>query len=587
MRRALTTAAGVVAYWPCEDEEGAGQIASALTGHPAMDFSGRIHGGSNPGLPAATPRLGQSQVFDCSEPLPLVSDSEWYGNVPEHTATSVIQLRFLIDVPAAGSNDSAVIIGLITTGDPNLWELRYKSGGVINVRAWRGASAGPALMLDQDIAFNLNGRRGQYGITLTQNGGAVDWLVDFLEVGASAAGIYSSSLASSTLGKALRVQTATDGGHFDVTLGHIVVRNVARNAAENIRYLNAWRGENVGERLNRLCTENTIWYLGLDGPVLNVAVTDYMGPQGAGTLLELLRSCETCDQGILWDGVNPGVTYTTKRYRESRPPALTLDATAAEVGLPFAPVHDDAYRVNRAVASRRKGSNAVYVDTTGPLGSDVVGRYDDSLTTDVIADAALIQYAAWMVHQGTVEGYRYPQLCLNLAAAPHLIDEWLTVIPGDRVDVTNVAAVTVAAPGETVSLAVEGYEQTITPNTWMVQLNTSLYRRWAVAVVCDETADVREFGARVDTNGTVIATLTAAGQTALTVDVTAGPAWTTRADDYPLTLDVGAVSVRATACTAPGVGGNPARQTLTIDPMPVTRPAGTRVQLWNPPVFAL
>ena len=584
MRRALTTAAGVVAYWPCEDEEGARQIASAFPDHPAMDFSGRIHGGSNPGLPAATPRLGQSSVFDCSGPLPLVSDSEWYGNVPNYTATSVIGLRFLIDVPAAGSNDSAVLIGLITTGDPAFWELRYKSGGVVNVRAWRYFTT---LVLDQNVAFNLDGRRGQFGISLTQNGGAVDYQLDFLEVGATSAGIYNGSVASSTLGKATRVQTATDGGHMDVTLGHIVVRNVARNAAENIRYLNAWRGENVGERLLRLVTENALWYVQLDGPVLNVAVTDYMGPQPAGTLLDLLRTCEACDQGILFDGLNPGATYTTKRYRESRPPALVLDATASEVGLPFTPAHDDAYRVNRAAASRRGGSNAVYADTAGPLGSDIVGRYDDSLTVDVIADAALIQYAAWMVHQGTCEGYRYPQLSLNLTAAPHLLDEWLTIVPGDRVDVVNLSEVTGAAPGETVSLAVEGYEQTITPSTWTVIMNTSLYRRWAVAVVCDETGDVREFGARVDTNGTVIAALTAAGQTVLTVDVSAGPAWTTRADDYPLTLDVGAVPVRATACTAPGVGGNPVRQSFTIDPMPVTRPPGTRVQLWNPPVFGL
>ncbi|HEY5879137.1 MAG TPA: hypothetical protein VIU11_09505, partial [Nakamurella sp.] len=433
MRRALTTAQGVVAYWPCEDEEGSTRIASALPEHPAMDFSGRLHGGSNPGLPAATPRLGQSRVFDCSLPLPLISDSEWYGTVPEHTGTSVIQLRFLVDVPAAGSNDSAVLIGLISTGNPSFWELRYKSGGVVNIRAWRYFTGPP--VLDQDVSFNLDGRRGQFGLTLTQNGGAVDYLADFLEVGASGAGVYSGSVSSSTLGKAVRVQTATDGGHMDVTLGHIVVRNVARNAAENIRYLNAWRGENVGERLLRLVTENVLWYVQLDGPVLNVAVTDLMGPQPAGTLLDLLRTCEDCDQGILWDGINPGATYTTKRYRESRPAALTLDATASQVGLPFEPVHDDAYRVNRAAASRRGGSNAVYADTTGPLGSDIVGRYDDTLTTDVIADAALVQYAAWMVHQGTCEGYRYPQLSLNLTAAPHLLDEWLTVVPGDRVDV--------------------------------------------------------------------------------------------------------------------------------------------------------
>ena len=101
-----------------------------------------------------------------------------------------------------------------------------------------------------------------------------------------------------------------------------------------------------------------------------------------------------------------------------------------------------------------------------------------------------------------------------------------------------------------------------------------------------------EYVARVDTDATVIAVLTAAGQSVLIVDVTAGPQWTTNADpttgDYPLYLDVGALRVRATGCSAPGSSGDPAnRQRFTIDPMPVTRPAGVAVRLWQPAVYGL
>jgi hypothetical protein len=214
----------------------------------------------------------------------------------------------------------------------------------------------------------------------------------------------------------------------------------------------------------------------------------------------------------------------------------------------------------------------------------------------VFSDTALPQYAGWMVGQGTVEGYRYPRLSLDLVAHPELIDEWLLIVPGDRVDVINLAAVHPSAPVESLALVVEGYEQTITPTTWTVTMNTSLAQRWAVASVAAETiggaGDPRpEYVARVDTDATVIAALTAVGQATLTVDVTAGPAWTTNANattgDYPLYLDVGAVRVRATGCSAPGVGGNPLRQTFTIDPMPVTRPAGVAVRLWRPPVYGL
>jgi len=611
LRRGLTNSPGVVAYWPCEDSKGAGLLASAFPGQPAMDFSGRLHGGSNPGLPAATPRLAESDVFACSQPLPLVSDSEWYGVVPDYTGTEIIQLRCLIDVPASGSNDGGVILGMITSGDPGFWELRYRTGGLINVRAWRNFTT---LVLDStQVALvpgpsgpssfvGIDGRRGQLGLTLTKSGGNIDWVVDFIEAGATIGYVYGpgsggATVAGASVGKARRVQTCTDGGHVDVTLGHIVVRKDARDGATHVKQLNAWAGEIVGERLVRLRDENGLWYTQIDPPPpYYPTISDTMGPQPRGTVLDLFRDCENTDGGILWDGVGPGLSYTTKRYRESPTPKLTLDAAAREVGLPFQPTHDDAYRVNRATARRRYGASAVFEDATGPLGYNTVGRYEDSREFGVNSDAALPQYAGWMVGQGTVEGYRYPRLSLDLVAHPEFLDEWLSIIPGDRVDVLNLAAVHPSAPTEPLALVVEGFEQTIGPRTWTVTMNTSLAQRWAVASVAADTiggaGDPRpEYVARVDTDATVIATLTPAGQNQLTVDVTAGPMWTQNANpttgDYPLYLDVGALRVRATGCSAPGVGGNPQRQTFTIDPMPVTRAPGVAVRLWQPAVYGL
>lgn len=601
IRRGLVNSPGVVAYWPCEDEVGAGLLASAFPQFPAMDFSGRIHGGSNPGLPPATPRLAASDVFACSAPLPLVSDSEWYGTVPTFTGTEIIQMRCLIAVPSAGSNDGGVILGLITDGDPGFWELRYRTGGNINVRAWRNFSS---LVLDtapvslvpvvpsSTTFVGIDGRSGQLGLTLTKSGGNVDWVVDFIEQGATVGYVYGPgaggpTVAGASVGRPLRVQTATDGGHMDVTLGHVVVRKDSRDTGAHINHLNAWAGENIGTRLNRLAGEAGIWYQQID-PALPAwgfipIVTDTMGAQPPGTLLDLYRDCERTDGGILWDGKGPGLSYTTKRYRESRAPVLVLDAAQGMVGLPFVPAHDDAYRVNRAEVRRYRGASAVYLDSTGPLGANIIGRYDNSLTVNCQRDTALPQYASWAVFQGTTEGYRYPRLTLDLTARPDLLDEWCTIIPGDRIDVTNLPLVNAAAPDALVRLAVEGFEQTITWDRWTATVNTSLYRRWEVACVAAETGDTQEFCARVDTNASQLAAIAAAGATTISVAVTAGPLWTVKADDFPLDLDLGAIKVTATACT-----GSASPQTFTLStPMPVTRPAGTAVQLWNPPVLGL
>ena len=608
LRRGLVGSSGVVAYWPCEDGKGATVLASAFPGHPPMDFSGRLHGGSNPGLPAATPRLAASDVFACSRSLPLVSDSEWYGNVPDYPGTEIIQMRCLIDVPAPGSNVGP-ILGLITSGDPGFWEVIYQTSGYIVVRAWRNWTS---LVLDTaPIALvpgpaggfvGLDGRRGQLGLTLTKSGSNIDWVVDFIEQWATVGYVYGPgaggpTVAGTSVGKAQRVQTATNGGLFDVTLGHIVVRKDSRDTAAHIKQLNAWSGEVEGARLARLRDENAMWCAQYDAPPPHYAiVSDIMGPQPVGTVLDLFRDCETTDGGLLWDGQGPGLSYTTKRYRESPNPKLTLDAAAGHVALPFEPVHDDAYRVNRAAASRRDGASAVFEDATGPLGSGIVGRYEDSREFGVYSDTALPQYAGWMVGQGTVEGARYPRLSLDLVAHPELLDEWLSVIPGDRVDVVNLHAIHPSAPTEDIALVVEGYEQTIYPTRWAATMNTSLAQRWAVASVAASTiggaGETRpEYVARVDTDASVIAVLTPAGQGTLDVIVNTGPLWTTNANastgDYPLYLDIGGTRVRATGCTAGGVAGNAARQTFSIDPMPVTRPAGVAVRLWNPPVYGL
>jgi hypothetical protein len=599
IRRGLSSASDLCGYWPCEDEKDSTVIAPARPEWNPLRFSTRLHGGSNPGLPAAKPRLAESDVFVASQPLPLVSDSEWYANIPDYTpaaGTNAIQLRFLIDVPAPGLNNESVIIGLITTGDPSFWEIRYRtagtwtSNGQISIRAWRNFQS---MVMDIDCANigGINGRRGQLGLQLSLSGSNIRADVDFLEEGAaaSAGAIQVTSGFTATVGRAVRVQTTTDGGMVDMTLGHIVVRSVITSEAENIRHLNAWTGDTVGARLTRVTADNGTWFTMLDAAVPTTTTpADYMGPQPAGTVTEILRDCEATDRGLLWDGVGPGLSYTTRRYRESRAPAVVLDAAARQVGLPFGAVHDDQRRVNRASVTRHGGSNAMYLDDTGPLGANLIGRYDTALTVGCQSDSALGQYAAWTVFQGTAEGYRFPQLTLDFGATPDLLDEWLAVVPGARIDVTGLRSITTAAPEDAVALAVEGYEQTITPRTWTARVNTSLFRRWAVACVAAETGDTQEFCARIDTSGAQLAAIAAIGATSLTVDTTKGTLWTTRADDYPLDLDLGAIKVRVTAATAGGVGGNSARQTLTLAaPLPVTRPAGTPVQLWNPPVFGL
>jgi hypothetical protein len=187
----------------------------------------------------------------------------------------VAQVRALVEIPSGGATDSTVILGLATTGtststtSSELWEVRYKTGGALNVRGWSRGS----LIVDSTIAFAIDGRRGILGLLLTQNGANIDWRVDFL--GDDRAGVtqYSTTFGTSyTFGAVTRVQINTDGGNADVAVGHVALYRTAVSIFANSDELLAFDGDSVtgsAGRLVRLCSEN------------DVGLTRYTIPQAA------------------------------------------------------------------------------------------------------------------------------------------------------------------------------------------------------------------------------------------------------------------------------------------------------------------
>jgi hypothetical protein len=257
--------------------------------------------------------------------------------------------------------------------------------------------------------------------------------------------------------------------------------------------------------------------------------------------------------------------------------ALTVDASAGQLAPPFAPVDDDQRNVNRVAVTRVGGVTATYEDTDGPLGTEAIGIYDSSLTVNNAADSHAIHYASWLVHLGTVEGYRYPSVTLNLLAYSGLIVPALQVVPGSRIDVTNLDTTLAQFPDGTVSLIVEGISHEITPREWTVTYQCSPFSPWGVAEIAEESGDTSELVWRLDTDGSTLNGSAAAGATSISVTTTSGPLWTTDSDDYPLTLDIGGVPVVVTACSD---GTSP--QSMTTSPLPHARAGGAPVKLWNP-----
>lgn len=336
-----------------------------------------------------------------------------------------------------------------------------------------------------------------------------------------------------------------------------------------------YTGESTSARLARLCTE--------EGVPLNVvgSSTTTMGVQGVDTFVNLLRECETTDDGVLYDGRSSGLSYVTREARYNAATALTADMSAdpPQVALPFVPVDDDQRNRNKMKVDRKNGSSATYEDATGTLGTSAIGVYDSSVTVNTEDDTGLLFRAGWEVHKGTVDSpYRYPALSLDLAAVPVLAPGWLAMDVSSRIAVANVTSKATQHPPGTLDLLLEGWSETLSPFDWAANANCSPYQPWRVGVI-EGTGDTAW---RIDSGGSTLSAAAAVGATSLTVAVTDGLLWSTSAGDYPRDINVGGVQVTATA-----VSGASSPQTFTVTALPYALTAGWSISLWRPTTIAL
>lgn len=571
LRRAtLEDTANVVAYWPCED-----------TGDVVTEFVSGLPDGE-PLVVTGDVRPGQGADFACSLPLPKSNGSSWVATVPTYTTTGETQIRAIVDVPSSGGDAGSPLLTLNTTGTAATFRVIYTTGGGLNFTAV--ASDGTTILADQTIAFGVDGQRGQVGLQLTETGGNINWEVDFLELGAAASVGFDATINGRTVGRVTTVHV-NEVGNNDFTYGHVTLQSALTLESENIAGLNAHDGNtttgSVTGRLQRLCAENGLTLLaGGDGTNLDNTL-DRLGPQRPETLLTLLREIEATDVGLLLDGESAEhIGYRTRRYFDARATDLTVAAT--QLAFPFDPVDDDQNTRNRVDVRNLAGGRFVGEDTDGPLGTATIGAYETSHAVNMSTDAGLEQVAAWLVHLGTVVGYRYPRLALNLARNPELALDWAALRVGERITVTGVDTVRTQHPAGDLDLLVQGWSESLSRFTWDVEVNCSPYDPHRIITLAADSGDTGEFVCHLDTSGSTLATGVAAGATSLSVTTTTGPIWTTTADDFPFEVSVGGVPVTVTA-----ISGASSPQTFTVAAVPAALTAGDEIKVHRPTVLGL
>lgn len=284
-----------VAYWPCEDARGASSIASGLDGGDPMGIGGDID-------------LASFSGFDGSEDIPQMRDGTLTGAVPDYTTGDEHQTQWIMHVPTGDVANDTVLLAVHTTGTARRWEVIWGVDGGLAVRAF--APDGSQIHDSGFFAFDADDVLLRAALELTQNGSDVDYGLGAVEAGASTGSVIPGTVAGRTIGRISRVDGGPNGGLAGTALGHFNVHATITSIHDLGQALTGYDGEAAGRRVQRLCDEEDIPFL----HVGDLDLTQAMGPQESGTLLDLLRECAAADGGILHESRGElGITYRTRR----------------------------------------------------------------------------------------------------------------------------------------------------------------------------------------------------------------------------------------------------------------------------------
>ncbi|MFG2617817.1 hypothetical protein ACGFXC_09310 [Streptomyces sp. NPDC048507] len=535
-----------VAYWPLEDGADATLAYSPVPGVSPLALTSM--------------RMGADATNPGSGPLPTVAaGASMTGLVPTHSPVSWT-VAFVYRVTTVPSS-SGPILRWTTTGSPwTIWTIYFGNNtAYLSVEDGVGATT---LVVSTSMAGVFDGTWRRMTIQVVPTG------PDLYVVGNLGGNLLTNTTMGRVTGIATDYTAALDG---KVAFGHLTV--FPSSAADYEPYDRAWRGELAGARVARLADEESI-------PVDVWGVTtaqQAMGWQGSGKLLDVLAESEAADGGILLeDRDRLGLIYRARTTLYSQNPILTIPyGHLAE----FGPPRDDDARIrNDRTVRRQNGGYARWQQFSGSLSvfdwPTGIGIYDDEATLNLADDSQCQPFAQWLVHLGTVDEARYPEVRIYLHKYPQYIDAVTRLDVGSVIRVTGLPA---HLPPGPLDLLVEGISEHVGSESWELSLVCSPASPWVVAI-----ADL----ARAAPNGSSLVSSVSASATSLSVATPFGPLWSTSSGDWPIPITIGGEVMNVTAVT-----GSSSPQTMTVtrgvNGFAGAHTAGDAVTLAQPAVAAL
>lgn len=131
-----------------------------------------------------------------------------------------------------------------------------------------------------------------------------------------------------------------------------------------------------------------------------------------------------------------GVGFRGRWHLYNQNPILELDYSALDIA-DLEPEPDDLGVTNDVQASRPGGGTVRRTKETGSRSVAEIGRYGEPVSPNLYTDACLPAFAEWLLHLGTWDETRYPQLTLDLIRHPELAGAAQFIGEGDRIRIVH------------------------------------------------------------------------------------------------------------------------------------------------------
>lgn len=448
------------ALWTLEDESGATAASSQTPGVAAATIYNTSPGGWD-----GPPILGGT-----SSQYTVEVDTTISGTLPRITPNGSWLAWFAFYMPVLPVTNPT-IFRIRASGTVVQWDLKISDsfGGVMYLV---GQAADGTVLVNQSITY-VPGQWTVGQVEIQQTGGNFTGRVVNYQFGTGAVNGATSSAVAGNIGAPQAWSIYGQTGFQASAAGPVAFWNTipSVNIPNLMLSANGFAGEDAGTRAKRLAAER-----GVRLDLISGGRSSLMGRQTADKFLDVLKEVSDTDLGLLTE-FRGGLRYRTRGRRYAQNAVMTLDFALGQVADAPEPTDDDRALRNDVTVTRKNGGSARAFDSASIAANDL---YDTSYDINPASDDDLPGQANFRLYLGTWDDLRWPSITLDLrrnAGTSNFLERATALSPGSRINILNPPA---NLPVGTLSLLVEGIQQTLEPYGWRMELACSPYGPWDI-----------------------------------------------------------------------------------------------------------